>query len=161
MKRVPRKEPKEHKQIDRMEPIINFENLGGENDPCFGKHYDLKAKECKKCGDCEICAIVSSQKGLMKQIGKQEAENSFKDLDEAKLIKEQNLQIEDLIKRKVKKNPDKWLTIEKMVPVFVKAFNLLPKTDEEYVRQRIIKTAQDIKGIKVNKKLTKYGKFEA
>lgn len=155
IERVARKEPKEHKKIDRMQPI-NFKELGGTNDPCFGKHYDLKAKECKKCGDCEICAIVSGQKNFIKQIAKQEDENEFKDLGEAELIADQNKEIAKKLKSKVKANPDKWCKIEKIIPIFVKQFNLLPKEDYQYVKQRIIKTAQETKGIKVNKDLTKY-----
>jgi hypothetical protein len=155
--REPRKEPKEHKIIDRMKPI-NFKDLGGENDPCFGKHYDLKAKECKKCGDCEICAIVSGQKNFLSQIEKQEAKNEFKDLGEAKLIEKQNEIIKLKLKSKVKKFPDKWFKIEKIIPMFIKAFNLLPKEDYQYVKQRIIRVAENTKGIKLNKDLTKYRK---
>lgn len=152
MEREPRKEPKEHKQLDRMIPF-NYEQLGTVNDPCFGKGFDLKAKECKRCGDCEVCSIVTSQQ-MLKAVALQEKKHSFKDVEEAKLVTEQNEKIATIMLKRAKKKDD-WCSINKLIPKLTEMFNLLP-TDEEYVRQRIIKTGQETKGLKINKSLTKY-----
>lgn len=67
---------------------INIELFGSDNDPCFGKLYDLGTPECKRCGDSEICATVVSQKLNVKR-KTIETENRFKDieLDRIKYIK--------------------------------------------------------------------------
>jgi len=62
---------------------FDVRQLGTDDDPCFGKLYDLKAEECKVCGDIEVCAIAFSQKLTLKRL-EIESEGSFKDLDEAK-----------------------------------------------------------------------------
>lgn len=45
---------------DPLEPI-DITILGSNGDPCFGKGYDLSTKECKLCGDSELCAFKMSQ----------------------------------------------------------------------------------------------------
>ncbi len=87
MKRMPRKKLSKDKSIDLMKPIP-LDKIGGEEDPCFGKHYDLTATECGRCGDSEICAIVSAQKMNIKR--KQiEATTQFKDLQNLKPTRKQ------------------------------------------------------------------------
>lgn len=152
MEREPRKEPKEHKNLDRMVPF-NYEQLGTKDDPCFGKGFNLKAKECKKCGDCEVCSIVTSQQ-MLKSVALQEKTNSFKDIEEAKLVSHQNEKIARMMLKRASKK-DGWCTIDKLIPKCIDIFNLMD-TDEEYVRQRIIKTGQETKGLIINKSLTKY-----
>ena len=58
---------------------IDVTNLGNEND-CFGQAYDLTTKECKLCGDSELCALKMSQNLNItrKQLNEK---NHFKDLD--------------------------------------------------------------------------------
>ena len=41
---------------------LRVEDIGSNNDPCFGKAYDLTTDECKCCGDSELCACVFAQK---------------------------------------------------------------------------------------------------
>ena len=36
---------------------IDVSTLGTNGDPCFGIGYDLSTKECKLCGDSELCAF--------------------------------------------------------------------------------------------------------
>mgnify|MGYP003209293619 CR=1 FL=1 len=48
------------KNQDPLEPI-NIAELGSNLDPCFGIGYDLSTKECKLCGDSELCAFKMSQ----------------------------------------------------------------------------------------------------
>lgn len=56
-----RKPHDETMSVDLSKPF-DYKMLGTADDPCFGKHFDEKAPECKACGDREICAVVMSQK---------------------------------------------------------------------------------------------------
>lgn len=47
-------------KINLLKPL-NLANFTLENDPCFGKLHDLKASECIRCGDAEICSIICTQ----------------------------------------------------------------------------------------------------
>ena len=40
---------------------IDLSTMGTNGDPCFGIGYDLSTKECKLCGDSELCAFKMSQ----------------------------------------------------------------------------------------------------
>jgi hypothetical protein len=59
---------------------LSVQDVGSNNDPCFGKGYDLTTKECKMCGDSELCAIVFAQT-MNKSRSKIEEEQHFKDMD--------------------------------------------------------------------------------
>lgn len=152
IKRMARKMPKEHKNLDIMKPLL-YENLGSADDPCFG-NYSAKAEECKRCGDSEICAAVSTNK-LLLDIDKVEANKPFKDTDEANLVDEQNLTITKSFTKLSKKEPDIWLKIKDSIPIFTHEFNLTEK-DKPVLFQRCIKAIRDSKKLKLNKKLTKY-----
>ena len=80
--REPRK--KLIKKVDIMKPL-NINTLGTSDDPCFGKHYDIKAPECQRCGDSELCAIVKAQKNNIAR-EKIEKNKSFKDLEPIKEV---------------------------------------------------------------------------
>lgn len=153
-KREARKKPKEHKELDIMTPF-NYLDLGSNNDPCFGKHYSIKAKECSRCGDCEACAVVTSQKSFINEIAQQNNKSEFLDIQEGELVNKQNAQILEYLLKKVKSNKTKWFSILKVSQRFWKKFNLL-ESDEAYVTQRVIKEAKDNKLIILNKSLTKY-----
>ena len=65
------------------DPLVPFDlnDIGQLNsDPCFGKAYDLSTKECKMCGDSELCAIRMSQT-LNVTRKELEDKNKYKDLD--------------------------------------------------------------------------------
>lgn len=68
--------------ITKQDPLvpINLDTIGTNNDPCFGKSYDLSTKECKLCGDSELCALKMSQN---LKISRKELEdkNHYKDLE--------------------------------------------------------------------------------
>lgn len=75
-----KRERKEKKEVDLLVPTNVTEIIGTKDDPCFGKEYDLSTKECKRCGDSELCAICFAQ--VMHKTRKEvEAENNFKDLE--------------------------------------------------------------------------------
>ena len=60
--------------------MIDVTQLGSNNDPCFGKGYNLSTKECKLCGDSELCALKMAQ--VLKITRKElEEKNHYKDLD--------------------------------------------------------------------------------
>lgn len=68
--------------IEKHDPLTPFslEEIGTNGDPCFGKAYDLSTKECKLCGDSELCAIKMSQ-ALNVTRKELEDKNKYKDLD--------------------------------------------------------------------------------
>lgn len=67
--------------IRKQDPLVPIDvtNLGNGND-CFGQAYDLSTKECKICGDSELCALKMAQ---AMNITRQELneQNHYKDLD--------------------------------------------------------------------------------
>lgn len=63
-----------------MKPI-DISILGTDDDPCFGKHYDLKAEECQRCGDHEFCSIAMAQ-NLHKTRNEIEGKSDFLDVIE-------------------------------------------------------------------------------
>ena len=69
--------------ITKVDPlqVIDITKLGmSEYDPCFGKGYNLSTKECKLCGDSELCALKMAQ--VLKITRKElEEKNHYKDLD--------------------------------------------------------------------------------
>lgn len=68
--------------LENHDPLIPipFDQIGSINDICFGKSYDLTTKECKMCGDSELCALKMSQT-LRISRKKLEEQNNYKDLD--------------------------------------------------------------------------------
>ena len=68
--------------LSKVDPIdeIDVTQLGSNGDPCFGKGYNLSTKECKLCGDSELCALKMAQ--VLKITRKElEENNHYKDLD--------------------------------------------------------------------------------
>lgn len=80
MAKKPKKTDLVLSEMDPLTPITNIDNLGSDKDPCFGKEYDLTTKECKLCGDSELCAICFAQK-LNKTRAELEKESHFKDME--------------------------------------------------------------------------------
>ena len=67
--------------LSKQDPLVPIDvtTLGGSTD-CFGQAYDLSTKECKLCGDSELCCIKMAQ---ALNITRKELENKkhYKDLD--------------------------------------------------------------------------------
>lgn len=80
MAKKKRKPREETENIDFLQPI-DIKKVGSNDDPCFGKLYDLSAEECKRCGDSELCAVVFSQTTAKKIRKKEEKNNRFKDIE--------------------------------------------------------------------------------
>jgi hypothetical protein len=74
--------------ITKQDPLTPFsiENLGTNGDPCFGQGYDLTTKECKLCGDSELCAFKMSQQ-LHITRKELEEKNKYKDIDNLEDVK--------------------------------------------------------------------------
>ena len=58
-------------------------DLGSDNDPCFGKLYDLSTPECRRCGDSEFCVMKMAQNLNVKR-SEIEAKKGFKDIEDNK-----------------------------------------------------------------------------
>ncbi len=100
------------KNQDPLEPI-NIAELGSKGDPCFGIGYDLSTKECKLCGDSELCAFKMSQN---MNITRKELEqkNQYKDLD----VLEDTVGIKKYIRGLIRKGKERKEVITKTVEKF-------------------------------------------
>ena len=100
------------KNQDPLEPI-NIAELGSNGDPCFGIGYDLSTKECKLCGDSELCAFKMSQN---MNITRKELDqkNQYKDLD----VLEDTVGIKKYIRGLIRKGKDRKGIITKTVEKF-------------------------------------------
>lgn len=98
-----RKERKtdELEDLNQMEPI-DIEVFGTDDDPCFGKLYDLSADECQRCGDSEFCALKMGQT-LNKERKLIESKENFLDIEEEGGAVEEAEIIEYTDVKKVKK----------------------------------------------------------
>ena len=94
-------------QHDPLEPI-DITALGSNNDPCFGKEYNLATKECKMCGDSELCAFKMSQ-ALNITRKELEDKNHYKDLDMLEDVKG----IKKFMRSLIRKGKDKKEIIKK------------------------------------------------
>lgn len=81
-----------------IDPLV----FGSDDDPCFGKLYDLTTKECKSCGDSEFCALKFNQLKNEPRRKKLEASSSFLDLEDAKELLP--IKIRKYIRRCVRKD---------------------------------------------------------
>lgn len=152
MKRKARPMPKDHKELDLTVPL-KAELLGSSDDPCFGKGHSITHPACKRCGDNEVCSIVSQQ-NLLKQSYKQEGLAKFKDLEETDLIETQNKKIGAMMLKRATVKKGKWLSIEKLLPRLREKLNLLEKEDTNII-QRCIRSGEKVNLI-FNKDKTKY-----
>jgi hypothetical protein len=67
--------------IHHQDPLVPIDITGlGNGEDCFGVGYDLSTKECKLCGDSELCALKMSQNLNITRKELNE-KNHYKDLD--------------------------------------------------------------------------------
>lgn len=97
---------------------VDLKKIGSKNDPCFGKHYDLKAPECNMCGAVELCGIAYAQKLSIERF-EQEKKLEYLDLQPTFNIPE----IRTYFKKKLKKYGDE----KKAKRLTKKKFNLSSK----------------------------------
>jgi len=110
-----------------LKPIIDVLKLGSDDDPCFGKLWDPKEKECRNCGESEICAIVKSQ-GLKIIREEIERDTRFLDLEEAEIIDLPD--IREFIRSKRNKKIDDDVIIRRAS----RRFNKTPEEIEEIIK---------------------------
>lgn len=92
---------------------IDVSTLGTNGDPCFGIGYDLSTKECKLCGDSELCSFKMSQ-NLNITRKELEQKNQYKDLD----VLEDTVGIKKYIRGLIRKGKEKKEIISKTVEKF-------------------------------------------
>ena len=92
---------------------IDLSTLGTNGDPCFGIGYDLSTKECKLCGDSELCVFKMSQ-NLNITRKELEQKNQYKDLD----VLEDTVGIKKYIRGLIRKGKEKKEIISKTVEKF-------------------------------------------
>lgn len=102
-------ERKKKKKVN-LDPLVpvSLDMIGSDNDPCFGKGYDLSTDECKQCGDSELCAIKFAAE-LGKTRKQLEQENNYKDLESLvdtkavyktiRALKRKNLKMSEILDR--------------------------------------------------------------
>lgn len=102
-------ERKKKKRVN-LDPLVpvSLDMIGSDNDPCFGKGYDLSTDECKQCGDSELCAIKFAAE-LGKTRKQLEQENNYKDLESLvdtkavyktiRALKRKNLKMSEILDR--------------------------------------------------------------
>ena len=92
---------------------LDISQLGSNGDPCFGIGYDLSTKECKLCGDSELCAFKMSQ-NLNITRKELEQKNQYKDLG----VLEDTVGIKKFIRSLIRKGEDRKGIISKTVEKF-------------------------------------------
>lgn len=111
---------------DPLEPFDITQIGNADTDPCFGKSYDLTTKECRVCGDSELCAFKMSQE-LNITRRELEAKNKYKDLDMLEDIKGIKKYIRGLMRKDIPRKD----IIEKTVIKFETPKNIIRKIYKE------------------------------
>lgn len=136
-----------------MKPV-KLLDLGGENDPCFGKLYSLTAPECARCGDYEACSIAT-QSRMLKEVESEESSKPFKDVQEAELITQQDKELKLKMVKMAKKTPNKWISLEKIVPI-ARTFWNLTEVEDANIFQRLSAQAKKSKKLILKGRKFKY-----
>jgi hypothetical protein len=82
---------------------LKVTQMGTRKDPCFGKLYDLTEKDCKVCGDSELCSITFTQKMGIQRKDLEESKK-FKDLEILLNKRDVRIFIRKLKKKEVKRS---------------------------------------------------------
>lgn len=64
---------------------LDLSDYGGDNDPCFGKLWDLSVSECKRCGDSGFCSVIFAQNQHYTRESIEKV-TPMRDLQEAKIL---------------------------------------------------------------------------
>lgn len=84
-----------------IEKPVTLETIGSKDDPCFGKHHDMRTDECQRCGDAEFCCIVMGQNNTVRR-NKVEKTKAFKDVEEKTIPKKDDKEIRKEIKQQAR-----------------------------------------------------------
>lgn len=93
--------------------------FGSEEDPCFGKLYDLSELECQNCGDQEQCSILFLSKLRKKRL---ETEKKFPMKD----LEIDNLEFKKEVRDYISKKRGQGFTDIKIKRFVKKKFNINP-----------------------------------
>lgn len=127
-----RRKPKKKSQIkpsDLLVPI-DITKFGTGEDPCFGKHHDLTAEECQRCGDQELCQVIKAQV-LSVTRKKLEKKHTFKDTQEISLRQPNPSELRLYIKWILKKK--KRVSLNKLSTLVSKKFDISLNQAEEFI----------------------------
>lgn len=151
IKRKPRN--KLAKKLNTLKPVT-IEDIGSENDPCFGLHYNPQEDACSRCGDSELCAIKLSQNNLIKR-EKAESKSSFKDIEEDKLEKKkmERKKIRKKVLRVVKDAGKEGIELQELINQIHIAYMLIGYTQDSI--ERIIMRMVELDKIKMFPKTKK------
>jgi len=94
-----RKAREQTEDVNLLEPI-DITKYGSDDDPCFGKLYDLGADECKRCGDSELCSAVYSRTSAKQIRDKAQKGNRYKDMELEDPVKPENEPLLKWVKEK-------------------------------------------------------------
>ena len=120
------RDTEEFNDIDLMEPV-DVSIFGTDDDPCFGKLYDLSADECQRCGDAEFCALKAGQY-LNKERKQIESKESFLDIEEEGGVEEAQVVDEDKkVKKAIRRHIRKGLSYLKVRKAIRKKYPDYPK----------------------------------
>lgn len=120
---------------DFLKPI-DIMAFGSEADPCFGKHYDLTAPECGRCGDSELCLIKMMQSSTKKRETISEKQR-FKDLEETYIL------AENYLSKNMKVN--KKYSIEKVRANLAKKFKMESEEEANTFMLKVINYSKKLK----------------
>ena len=125
---------------DKLAVPFNIDLIGTDNDPCFGKLYDMTTNECQQCGDSEFCALAM-MKNLKSRRDKLEKKQNFKDID-SKEVEEKVLEktgyarfIKDLVRLLTKRGGK--ASLEYLATKATQKLKYNPETYQKYLRTAI------------------------
>ena len=117
MAKKKRKAREKTDDVNLLKPI-DITKFGSNDDPCFGKLYDLGADECKRCGDSELCSAVYSRTSAKKIRDKGQEGNRYKDMELEDPVKPANEPLLKWVKEKKSEGMSRSKIIVKAKKIF-------------------------------------------
>jgi hypothetical protein len=152
---MPKREPRNtKKKPDIMKPF-DVSMFGTDDDPCFGKHYDIQAPECASCGDREICSIVLAQNMHKLRAKAELAIGGIMDKEMPHDLPIEPVRVKKTILKNLK--PGKWVEITEIRDALINEFDI-SKAEALGEIRRIIKEIKTKENISYNKPRTKLRK---
>lgn len=106
------------KKITDLSSPITLAELGTDNDPCFGKHFDPKSEHCRRCGDSELCIIKMGQLNH-KTRSKVEKEHDYRDTEEINPLQDARKKARKRMVELIKSiSPDKDFLINEVYSIY-------------------------------------------
>jgi TPP-dependent pyruvate/acetoin dehydrogenase alpha subunit len=125
------KEKTDLKKYDLSKPLIEI--IGSDEDPCFGDHLPTDSA-CKRCGDVELCSIVTAQK-LRAERTKLSKTNTYRDEEDEDLMVKRDRRIKKLLEIW----QDKGRTKAKMRELLMEKFTIREEEAKKYLKKYLPK----------------------